>query len=161
VSGSVPRDRDAAGRARNARPRDAAGRPLQHGAGGVERVPDELVLPPAEALSEAQRLLDAGQPFHAHEILEGTWKASPDPERALWQGLAQVCVGLTHLQRGNVRGAVALLTRGGERISAYAEHPPHAVDVRGVRETALQLADSLASGGEVQPVRLVLRSSGS
>ena len=53
------RDRDAAGRPRNARPRDTAGRPLARGAVGVERVPDDLVLPPEETVTEAQRLLDA------------------------------------------------------------------------------------------------------
>jgi hypothetical protein len=37
------RDRDAAGRARNARPRDAAGRPLPRGATGEARVPDDLI----------------------------------------------------------------------------------------------------------------------
>ena len=35
------------------------------------------MLPPLESLAEAQRLLDAGRPFHAHEVLEGTWKAAP------------------------------------------------------------------------------------
>ena len=52
------RDRDAAGRAHNARPRDALGRPLPRGAAGDERIPDDLVLPPAESLSLAQRLLE-------------------------------------------------------------------------------------------------------
>jgi hypothetical protein len=37
----------------------------------VDRVPDDVVLPPRQALVEAQRLLDEGLPFHAHEILEG------------------------------------------------------------------------------------------
>ncbi|MBW0111075.1 DUF309 domain-containing protein, partial [Pseudonocardia sp. KRD-182] len=46
------RDRDEAGRARNARPRDAAGRPLPHGADGVERVPEDLVLTADEAVAE-------------------------------------------------------------------------------------------------------------
>ncbi len=95
------RDRDPAGRARNNRPRDGLGRPLLHDAEGVERVPDDLVLPPEESLVEAQRLIDAGRPFHAHEVLEGTWKAAPDAERDLWQGLAQLAVGLTHRARGN------------------------------------------------------------
>ena len=45
------RDRDPAGRARNARPRDAAGRPLPRGAVGVERVPDDLVLGPEETVA--------------------------------------------------------------------------------------------------------------
>ena len=124
-----PRDRDATGRAANARPRDELGRPLPYGSPGVERVPEGFVLPPAQALVEAQRLLDAGRPFHAHEVLEGSWKAAPDPERELWQGLAQLCVGLTHLARGNARGARALLQRAADRIAAYAAQPPHAVAV--------------------------------
>jgi hypothetical protein len=40
-------------------------------------------------------------PFAAHEVLEARWKAGPDEERDLWQGLAQICVGLTHAARGN------------------------------------------------------------
>ncbi|MBO0849804.1 MAG: DUF309 domain-containing protein, partial [Pseudonocardia sp.] len=99
------RDRDHEGRARNARPRDASGRPLARGATGVDRVPEGLALPSDEALVEAQRLLDAGLPFQAHEVLEGTWKATTGAERALWQGLAQLAVGLTHAQRGNATGA--------------------------------------------------------
>ena len=98
------RDRDAAGRARNARPRDAAGRPLPRGAVGVERVPDDLVLGPQESVDEAQRLLDEGMPFHAHEVLEAAWKAAEPAQRELWRGLAQLAVGLTHLQRGQRPG---------------------------------------------------------
>ena len=113
------RDRDPAGRARNARPRDEAGRPLPRGAVGVERVPDDLILGPAETVTEAQRLLDAGMPFHAHEVLEAAWKAAEPGARELWRGLAQVAVGLTHLQRGNARGAVALLQRGAENVSRW------------------------------------------
>jgi uncharacterized protein len=110
------RDRDPAGRARNARPRDAAGRPLPRGASGVARVPDDLVLGPQASVDEAQRLLDEGMPFHAHEVLEAAWKAAEPAQRELWRGLAQLAVGLTHLQRGNARGAVALLRRGAERV---------------------------------------------
>jgi hypothetical protein len=113
------RDRDAAGRARNARPRDAAGRPLARGAAGVERVPDDLVLDPQESIDEAQRLLDEGMPFHAHEVLEAAWKAAEPAQRELWRGLAQLAVGLTHLQRGNARGAVALLRRGAAHVVGW------------------------------------------
>ena len=121
------RDRDPAGRARNARPRDGLGRPLPHDAEGVERVPDDLVLPPAESLAEAQRLLDAGRPFHAHEVLEGTWKAAPDAERDLWQGLAQLAVGLTHRARGN---------RSRRSHPAAARRGPHRAVRRARRRTA-------------------------
>nr|WP_246224112.1 DUF309 domain-containing protein [Pseudarthrobacter psychrotolerans] len=44
--------------------------------------------------------MDAGRPFAAHEVLEARWKAGPAEERNLWQGLAQICVGLTHAARG-------------------------------------------------------------
>lgn len=137
------RDRDDTGRPRNARPRDALGRPLPHGASGVASVPDELVLPPHEALLEAQRLLDEARPFHAHEVLEAAWKAAPDSERELWQGLAQLAVGLTHALRGNNIGAATLLRRGADRISGYVDEPPHGIDVTGLLDWATALAGRL------------------
>ena len=65
----IERDRDDDGRARNSRPRDRLGRPLPPGSVGVERVPDDLDLPPDETLAYAQRLLDDGLAFNAHEVL--------------------------------------------------------------------------------------------
>jgi hypothetical protein len=117
--GAASRDRDAAGRARNARPRDGLGRPLDRGSAGQQPLPDEAALAPADALEAAQRLLDADRPFHAHEVLEASWKAAPAAERDLWQGLAQLAVGLTHALRGNATGAVTLLRRGADRVSRY------------------------------------------
>ena len=90
------------------------------------------MLPPEEALVQAQRLLDEGLPFHAHEVLEGVWKAAPDGERDLWQGLAQLAVGLTHLLRGNPAGAGTVLRRARDRIAPYADAAPYGVDVAGL-----------------------------
>ncbi len=101
------------------------------------------MLPPDEALTEAQRLLDQGRPFHAHEVLEATWKSAPDGERDLWQGLAQLAVGLTHALRGNDVGAAVLLRRGAGRISGYADGPPHGIDVAGLLDWARTLAGQL------------------
>lgn len=142
------RDRDGAGRARSNRPRDGLGRPLPRDAEGVERVPDDLVLAPAGSLVEAQRLLDAGRPFHAHEVLEGTWKAAPPVERDLWQGLAQLAVGLTHRARGNPAGAATLLLRGAARIEPYADLPPYGIDVPGLVAAARALAAEPTSAAE-------------
>ncbi|MGZ4744185.1 MAG: DUF309 domain-containing protein [Oryzihumus sp.] len=113
------RDRDAQGRARQARPRDALGRPLPYDAAGVEPVP-EAALPPQETIDTARELLEAGRPFSAHEVFEARWKACPLEERELWQGLAQICVGLTHSARGNDVGAVRLVDRGIARLDEYA-----------------------------------------
>ncbi len=112
------RDRDESGRARQARPRDELGRPLPYGSPGVDPVP-EVVLPPLEAIEEARRLVRDGRPFAAHEVLEARWKAAPDAERDLWQGLAQVCVALTHAARGNTVGAVRLLDRASGVLERY------------------------------------------
>ena len=144
---AVERERDDQGRARNARPRDALGRPLPRGAQGVPRVPDELVLPPVPSLLEAQRLLDAGMPFHAHEVLEATWKAAPPPERELWQGLAQLAVGYTHLLRGNPAGATTLLQRARRRVRLYADTPPYGIDVAGLVIWADAVLDALEQTG--------------
>jgi len=135
---------------------------LPHGAEGVPRVPDDLVLAPEPALQEAQRLFDEGLPFHAHEILEGTWKAAPEVERDLWQGLAQLAVGLTHLRRGNPSGATTLLRRARARIARYATDPPYRVDVDGLLAWVDERLAALGSGvseTDPAPPRLVAGAS--
>ena len=155
------RDRDPYGRARNARPRDDLGRPLPRSAAG-EPPTSDTALPPAEALAEAQRLLDAGRPFHAHEVLEATWKAAPPAERNLWQGLAQLAVGLTHARRGNARGAAALLRRGVRRLDGYPGDGPYGIDVDGLRTHCTGLADLIEAGGlaSLDPADLEVRLRG-
>jgi len=87
----------------------------------VQRIPDDLVISPAEAAELGGRLLAEGRPFHAHEVFEAAWKSVPGPERELWRGLAQIAVGLTHARRGNAQGAVALLRRGAGRVAEFAD----------------------------------------
>jgi uncharacterized protein len=170
------RDRDPGGRPRNARPRDGLGRPLDRasvgagagaGAGdasgddadgglGEDRIPDDLLLAGPDAARLADELLRAGRPFHAHEVLEASWKTGPAGERDLWQGLAQVAVGLTHARRGNARGAVALLSRGVQRVRAYQAaspdaspggHGPYGIDLAGFLAAADDLAARIDRGG--------------
>lgn len=130
---SADRDRDALRRPRQARPRDALGRPLPYGSAGVEPVPEEP-LPPAQTLATARDLVEAGRPFAAHEVLEARWKAGPAEERSLWQGLAQLCVGLTHAARGNSVGAARLLERGAARLEEYGsgDGPAYGLDLSAV-----------------------------
>lgn len=154
--GVVDRDRDEQGRPRNARPRDALGRPLPRGATGSPPVSDEP-LPPEQTLIVAQQLLDEGRPFHAHEVLEAAWKTAPEHERDLWQGLAQLAVGLTHALRGNRTGATALLNRGAVRISPYAAAPPYNIDVAGLLDWTHVATSQLEAGGEPPPVARLTR----
>ncbi|WP_406457535.1 DUF309 domain-containing protein [Streptomyces sp. NBC_00876] len=114
------RDRDTEGRAHNARPRDGLGRPLPYGTPGVERQPEGVLRTPDQTVREAQRLLDAGMPFHAHEVFEDAWKSGPEADRELWRGLAQLAVGLTHAARGNATGGARLLRRGAAALAEFA-----------------------------------------
>jgi uncharacterized protein len=158
------RDRDTAGRARNARPRDELGRPLPKSAAqDVPRIPDDLVISPAEAAELGGRLLADGRPFHAHEVFEAAWKSVPGQERELWRGLAQVAVGLTHARRGNASGAIALLRRGAGHVAEFADatgaDATGAVDAGFVAEQATDLALRIERYGlaSVQEADLRLR----
>ncbi len=151
---SRDRDRDAAGRPKSARPRDGLGRPLERGATGEPVLADDLRLSPARAVELAQRLLDEGRPFHAHEVLEAVWKSAPRDQRELWRGLAQIAVGLTHARRGNSHGAVTLLTRGATAVTGYLQAAgaedseiPVALDLTGIHAAATDLADLIAARG--------------
>lgn len=144
------RDRDDEGRARSARPRDGLGRPMPYGAEGVERQPEGVVRTPEQSVDEAQELLDAGKPFHAHEVFEDAWKSGPEAERSLWRGLAQLAVGLTHAARGNVTGGARLLRRGAGAIEEWASESglarPYGMDLGGLAGWALALAEDVERG---------------
>ncbi|MEV3860344.1 DUF309 domain-containing protein [Streptomyces sp. NPDC050095] len=153
---SADRDRDDEGRARNARPRDGLGRPLPYGAPGVARQPEGVVRTAADTVTEAQALLDAGRPFHAHEVFEDAWKSGPDTERGLWRALAQTAVGLTHAARGNTTGGARLLRRGADGLESWRGTPPGGLDVAAVTTWARELADRVAQDGE--PIEAASRS---
>lgn len=148
------RDRDDGGRPLNNRPRDGLGRPLPYGASGAleELDPAWLAADPPTLLAHAQQLLEAGNPFQAHEILEAGWKRAPQGERPLWRALAQLAVGVTHQERGNAPGAKALFERAAREFSEWeTATAPHHIDVEGLAEIALDLA----KGQRWQPIRLV------
>ena len=138
------------------RARDALGRRVAPGS--AEQVPEvsEVALPAAEAVAAARELLATGRAFGAHEIFEAVWKACPAAERDLWQGLAQVCVGLTHLQRGNAVGAQTLLRRGAGHLRADVTAGVDVIDPVAVADRATALADQVAAGAGFSPAVLRL-----
>ncbi|MFB8276598.1 DUF309 domain-containing protein [Nocardia colli] len=154
----VDRDRDDAGRALNSRPRDRLGRPLPPGSAGVARIPDDLELPPQQTLTFAQQLLDDGLAFNAHEVLEAAWKNRPFAERMLWQALAQLAVGVTHIQRGNPKGARTLLTRAITRLTEFepadGAEVPYGIDRAGLIAHSQALLDALDAQTPISPEEL-------
>ena len=148
----MARDRDATGRARNARARDELGRPLPKGAPGVPRIPEDAVFTPREALTVGQDLIDRGRAFHAHEVFEAMWKQADEQDRVLWRALAQLAVAITHLQRGNHKGALALLQRATEAIDPL--HARYDVDTAGLVGYADALMADIHAGVDIGAERL-------
>ncbi len=160
MAGDQERDRDVAGRPRQARPRDELGRPLPYGASGVTPVSEEP-LPPEQTIATARDLLDQGRAFSAHEVLEARWKSCPDQEQALWQGLAQICVALTHAARGNSLGAERILGRGVGRLEEYGtagSGPTYGLDLAALVACAREQVASASS--LAQPLRERPRRTG-
>jgi predicted metal-dependent hydrolase len=113
-----------------------------------------------EALALAQELLDEGRAFRAHEVLEARWKVVDGPERDLWRGLAQVAVAVTHAQRGNARGRVALLERAAATLAPWQDSRPYDLDIAGVRAWAMSAAAEACTADELLARLPRLRSGG-
>jgi hypothetical protein len=101
----------------------------------------------AEAFAAGVRRFDAGRFFEAHELFEQVWRA-PEIEpadRPFWKGVTQVAVGYCHVQRGNARGALALLSRAVRHLDAFPS-PHRGVDTRALATGARAIADAVRAG---------------
>lgn len=123
------------------RARDRLGRPLPDGSpdamAGIPVVDD---LTDAQAWDLAVSYLDAGLPFHAHEVFEARWRTCPAPDRDAWRALAQWGAALTHAARGNTVGTARLAARTLQTLGAAASMPS-CVDVPRVEESCRSLLE--------------------
>jgi predicted metal-dependent hydrolase len=79
-------------------------------------------------LERGLELIDRGEYFEAHEVLENLWRAAEASERDFFQGLVHVAVAWHHAGRGNRPGYERQLAKAARRLGAYA--PVHrGVDV--------------------------------
>lgn len=102
------------------RPRDRYGRPLAPDTPAEQitpPVPERTIITSAEAWNEAINYLNQDLPFHAHEVFEQRWRCCPPAERDCWRALAQWGAALTHLARGNPKGAREVARRASELFS--------------------------------------------
>jgi predicted metal-dependent hydrolase len=118
----------------------------------VPRIPEDAVFTPREALTVGQDLIDRGRAFHAHEVFEAMWKQADEQDRVLWRALAQLAVAITHLQRGNHKGALALLRRATEAIDPLGAR--YDVDSAGLVEYADALMADIQAGADIGADRL-------
>ncbi|MGC8548839.1 MAG: DUF309 domain-containing protein [Acidobacteriaceae bacterium] len=70
-------------------------------------------------LSRGLERYRAGEFFEAHEHWELVWLELREPEKSFLQALIQVSAAFHHYRRGNVMGAVSLLTRALRRLERY------------------------------------------
>ncbi|MPZ73245.1 MAG: DUF309 domain-containing protein [Nitriliruptorales bacterium] len=145
------RDRNAEGRAENARPRDRYGAPLPRDAADElahRREPEEVVDNVADAFEEAVALFNEQRFFESHEFLEYIWKSDeiPEADRDFWKGVTQVAVGCVHTQRGNNKGAVTLLERAARYMAPYGS-PYQGVAADALAGAALRLASQVRDHG--------------
>lgn len=124
------------------RQRDSLGRPLPIDADPsvvVSSVPVRAELSDEDAWSEAMAYLDAGLPFHAHEVFELRWRLAPDGDRAAWKALAQWGAALTHEARDNRPGASRVARRAVATLEGAA-HVPSTIDTALVRASCVRLS---------------------
>jgi predicted metal-dependent hydrolase len=65
-------------------------------------------------------MVRTGRAFEAHEVLELLWRAAPDEERDLYQGLVHVAVAVYQDERGNPVGRTRQLEKALRRLGPYA-----------------------------------------
>lgn len=70
---------------------------------------DRYAEPPPELLRQGIAQFNRGAYFEQHETLETLWRAETDDVRYLYQGILLVGVGMYHLQRNNIHGALSKL----------------------------------------------------
>jgi uncharacterized protein len=72
---------------------------------------------PAFEVAIAQ--FNSGDYYACHDTLEAIWNDSWQSDRAFYQGILQIAVGLYHLKSQNWHGAAILLGEGTSRLPAY------------------------------------------
>ncbi|GBO56774.1 hypothetical protein APA_5109 [Pseudanabaena sp. lw0831] len=71
------------------------------------------------AFEEAIAQFNSGDYYACHDTLEAIWNDSWQSDRAFYQGVLQIAVGLYHLKSQNWHGAAILLGEGTSRLPAY------------------------------------------
>ncbi|MBE9139913.1 DUF309 domain-containing protein [Nodosilinea sp. LEGE 07088] len=78
---------------------------------------------PAESvdsrLEEGIALFNRGDYYACHDVLEAIWMEANTADKAFYQGILQIAVGLYHLGNHNWQGACILLGEGVNRLRSF------------------------------------------
>jgi hypothetical protein len=125
------------------RARDRLGRPVSANSpdavpGIIER--DEI--DSATAWQEAGSYLERDLPFHAHETFELRWRCCPENERPLWRALARWAAAITHIERGNAKGASSIARETMAELAPLDPAPLTRTEIDGVLASLLVLSQA-------------------
>ena len=85
--------------------------------------------------------------YACHDTLEAIWNDAWQSDRAFYQGILQIAVGLYHLQNRNWYGATILLGEGTSRLPAYL--PDYqSIDVEMLLKDSLAILRSVQLSGK-------------
>ena len=85
--------------------------------------------------------------YDCHNTLEAIWNDSWQSDRAFYQGILQIAVGLYHLQSQNWHGATILLGEGTSRLPAYLPEY-QSIDVENLLADSLQILRTVQTTGK-------------
>ena len=112
----------------------------------LARAADPSRAPPAEgsrlrspltkALHEGISLFNERQFFEAHEVWEDGWRTADGEARLLLHGLIQIAAGFHKLQCRQPGGAVALLSKGAEKLATVGPDLARRLDLRSLLASA-------------------------
>lgn len=99
------------------------------------------------AFEEAIALFNSGDYYACHDTLEAIWNDSWQRDRAFYQGILQIAVGLYHLKSQNWHGAAILLGEGTSRLPAYL--PDYqSIDVEALLADSLLVLQNVQTNGK-------------
>ena len=94
-----------------------------------------------KALIQGIDLLNRGEYFEAHEVIEAAWRAEPGEIRVLYQGILQVAVVYYHLTRQNYPGARKVIKRAILNLSPFTDNK--LIDVPEIIRNLISLDNNL------------------
>ena len=71
---------------------------------------------------EGIRLYNEGKYFLAHEALEIAWRAEPEPDRRLYQGILQAGIAFMHARNQYEKGVLSMYERCQVWLSPWPDH---------------------------------------
>ncbi|MFN9020990.1 MAG: DUF309 domain-containing protein [Pseudanabaena sp.] len=100
-----------------------------------------------QAFEEAIAQFNSGDYYACHDTLESIWNDAWQSDRAFYQGILQIAVGLYHLKSQNWHGAAILLGEGTSRLPAYL--PDYqSIDVEALLTDSLLILQKVQTNGK-------------